>query len=230
MNDKLSIKNLVQYYIDKYNLKPNYTSDLSADFQEMYGKYIVQVTRILKSTQVGEKKLWDIINPQKGSRKISIYDFEKNCFDRWAAYIKKQCEGEYDHIRLEKDIERHKIHTNEYYLAKKLEDTITEHNRMIESGSFDRSADEAGLPHVTDQEISQKGHEMMLEAIYEIFYESFNWELLAFDLKNSIILENDYNPEVTISNQKSIERLKDYSNYAGRKKIPYSEMPKKDKP
>lgn len=50
MGDKLSIKNLVQYYIDKYNLKPNYTSDLSADFREMHGKYTAQITRILKRT------------------------------------------------------------------------------------------------------------------------------------------------------------------------------------
>lgn len=229
MDDKKSIKELVEYYIEKFNLLPKSDSDPSADFQEKYGKYLAQITRILKSTQVGEKKLWDIIKPEKGSRKISIDDFEKNCFDSWAAYIKKQCEGEYDRIRLEKDIERHKIHTDESYLAKKREDNIAEHNRMIENDPFDRNADEAGLPYVTDQEISQKGHEMMLEAIYEIFYESFDWELLAFDLKNSIIPDNGYNPEVTISNQKSIECLKDYSNYVGRKKIPYSEIPKKEK-
>lgn len=56
MDNKLSIKNLVQHYIDKYNLKPNPASDPSADFQERYGKYIVQITRILKNTHVGEKK------------------------------------------------------------------------------------------------------------------------------------------------------------------------------
>lgn len=222
MEDKLTIKKLVQHYIDKYNLKPNYTSDHSADFQEIYGKYLAQITRILKRTRVGEKKLWDIINPEKGPRKISVDDFEKYCFDSWAAYIKKQCDDEYDRIRLEKDTERHKIYTDEFYLTKKLEADIAEHNKMIENNPFDRNTDEAVLPCVTDTEISQKGHEMMLEAIYEIFYESFDWELLASDLKNSIILDNDYNPEVTISNQKSIERLKDYSNYVGRKKIPRS--------
>lgn len=228
MDDKKSIRELLEYYIEKYSLLPKSDPDDSMEFQEMYGKYFAQIRRILKSTHIGEKPLWDDIKPEKGSRKISINDFEISCFDSWSAYLKKQDKDEYGHILLEKDIEQHKIRLDECYLAKKLKTDKDEHNRMIEYGLSEINADEMGLPFVTDREISQKGHEMMLEAIYDIFYESFNWEQLTFDLKNSIILDNGYNPKVTISNQKSIESLKDYSNYVGRKKLPYSKIPQKE--
>ena len=218
MEDELSIKELVNYYIKRYILPPSKSSNSSSDFQEMYGLYISQITRILKTTQVGETKLWDIIKPEKRVRKISIVFFEEHCFDQWAAYIKKQCKGKYDHIRLEKDIENHKIHTDEDYLTKKLAADIAEHNQMIEEAPAGRCDDEAYIPYVSNEEISKKGHEMMLEAIYEIFYESFNWKQLAFDLRNSIIYDNGFNPDVTINQQASIKRLKDHSNYVGKRK------------
>lgn len=218
MDDKLSIKELVNYYVDRYHLPKSKSSDSSSDFQEMHGLYISQITRILKNTQVCERNLWDMIKPEQGARKISISDFQKYCFDKWSDYIKKQCKGEYDHIRLDKDIENHKTLTDEDYLLKKVEDSIAENNRMIEEGLSDRYDDLAHISYFSKEEISQKGHEMMLEALYEIFYESFDWERLESDLKNSIIQDNGYNAEVSIINQRAIERLKDPGNYIGKKK------------
>lgn len=219
MEDKLSIKELFLHYERLYNLKPSKASDDESNFQEKYGMYTIQIQRLLQDIPRDEKTLWDTIKPPKGKRKISVAEFEKNCFDSWAAYIEKNHKGEYDKIRLEKDIERHKLLTDESYLTKKMEDALEEQKRLLQEHSSDRY-DEGPIPSqfITEQ-VAQTGLVMMVEAIYSVFYESFDWEKLHSDMLRTQVID-PVNPDVTVDQQAAIEHLKDYSNYIGaRKKI-----------
>lgn len=169
-------------------------------------------------SEYADQSLWDSIKPKKGPRKISIDYFEKCCFEKWAAYIKKNHKGKYDCTRLEKDIERHKLLTDESYLTKKMEEALAEQNRLLQehpSGSCD---EDSCVPQPITESIAREGYRMMLEAIYEIFYESFDWTKLECDMLRAQMID-PVNSDVTVDQHASVERLKDYSNYVGKRKI-----------
>lgn len=90
-----------------------------------------------------------------------------------------------------------------------MEDALAEQNRLLQehpSSSYDE--ENPASQFITEQAI-QLGHAMMLEAIYEVFFESFDWNKLNYDVlrRNAI---DPVNPDVTIDQQASFERLKDY--------------------
>ena len=89
----LTIKELVLHYIDRYRLPVGSTnaemSDYDKrDFEAIYKK----MTRIIKDTFIGGVCLWDLIAPEdKGqARRISIIDFEKQCFPQWRDYLRER--------------------------------------------------------------------------------------------------------------------------------------------
>lgn len=220
MNKNLSIQELAEYYVKRYNLQPTTPKNNPSDIQTPYINYIMQIKRILTKTssEYADKSLWDAIKPTKGPRQISIDYFEKLCFDKWAAYIKKNHKGKYDHTRLEKDIERHKLLVDESYLTKKMEEALEKQKELLQEYPSDRYYEESSAPQLTTEQVTQTGLFMMVEAIYEVFFESFDWDKLRYDMLSRQVID-PINPDPTIDQQFSFERLKDYSYYVGERKI-----------
>ena len=213
MSNELKILELTKYYVSRYSLNTKYKSNSSENSNDGLGTYQQAITRILKEVQITQRRLWDVIKPDNGgTRKISIEDFEKHCFENWSSYIEANC-TEYDHTRLADDKEKYYSIIDNNYWNKKAEEAIEAHNRAIEN--YDPNEDECSYS-VSKGDVLEKGHNMMLEAIYNIFYESFNWGLLEYDMNNSILEDIGYNPPITGGTEKSLSNLKNYTNYIGR--------------
>lgn len=218
MSRKLKIRDLAKYYVDRYKLYTPDESDNYAGFDDVLGSYVTQITRIIKSVSIGETNLWKIIKPDHGARQISIEDFESHCFDLWSGYIERNCNN-YNKKQLENDKERHISQKDDAYWAKKAEEAIQEHNRLIETKDWNEENSDKPFLGVSEEKFLQKGHNMMLEALYDVFYEPFNWGLLKYDMQCSIVHDTGYNPPITGKTEKSRFQLEDYHNYIGKKKM-----------
>ena len=59
---------------------------------------------------------------------------------------------------------------------------------------------------------------MMIEALYDVFFNTFNWALLGDDLEKSIIPDVGYKAEIPTECLQARERLQNYYNYIGERK------------
>lgn len=217
MSELLSVRRLVEHYVDKYKLDMRYLSDSSPNTHDNLGTFIQEVRRILTRTKVGNQSLWELIKPDKGTRHISVEDFEKYCFKDWLEYIEKT-ERIQDKVMFAKDKERwNKEYAEAHRLNEAVNKLVNDVNRGFENyaPTMEECEYDAYAPVVSEEELLKKGHEIMIEAIFSIFYKSFNWELLKHDMLYSQVDTTYYNPIVTAENIKAIERLKDISKYVG---------------
>lgn len=202
--DKLTIRELADYYIERYGLETDkFPGNNQKESQKLkYQRYTAQITRILKKTSVVDKTFWDIIKSDGEPRKISISEFEKNCFTKWDAYI-KGLDGGYDEKKLREDEERNNIR-----------EVRVRNNELLEA---ERDVDPS-LPIINRQRLRNTGYEMMLEAIYEVFYEPFDWEQLENDIGKDMLIDGEYWADADDDNFAARQRLEDYKNYIGKKR------------
>lgn len=254
---ELPLSDLVRYYMQRYDM---YTGGNSlnggvSDKKDpsMFQTYRAELRRLLWNTMVNGKRLYDIINPEKGDRCISVEDFEYYCGEDWFEYIKTYAVNK---DLLNEDRERYRRQKSEkmideIYSQKGKEDDeqrdagiidfydkMTDYhlngNQDVEEGYTDpkevcclreyemlqaKVYRPDGLEPMLDKVFRQKGHELMLEAIYYALYDSFNWEKLKKDITE--VMKNDYeSPEAfgdptPVEHLKARENLKSYNSYVG---------------
>lgn len=208
MEKELKILELTKHYVERYHIETTHSSNSADNTSDGLGTLRQAITRILKKTIVSGKTLWDIIETEGKSRQISIREFEKYCFVDLANYLQKNYrQDEYDSKKLEEDIKP----------FKKRDEWVEKINQSYEEGDWDHNEAEDHSIIVTEDQIKEKGYSMMLEAIYNLFFEPFKWEELESDLINSHI-DVHYNPDIDLSTIIAWENLKDIYNYIGEKR------------
>lgn len=217
MSQKLKIRDLVIYYVDRYHLDTSRTADSAENMSDGLGTYITAVRRIMEKIEIGEKRLWDVIKPQNQSRQISIEDFERYCLTQWVQYIEVNCEN-FDKNAIAEDKERGVLFADSERWDKKAEEAIAAHNQAMENDDDSNYGIEDFPPAIDENEVRKIGEKMMLEAIYNVFYESFNWNLLKYDLEKEKVTNTGYNPDIDGATLKSKHRLKFWNSYVGKKK------------
>lgn len=218
--EKLTIYNLTKYYVERYSLDTRYKTDSSEKILDGLGTYIKEIQRILQKTRVGEKPLWDCIKPDKRARQITKEEFEKHCFPQLAEYIEKNCTS-YNVEAVNKDKQEwERRYAEDKELSDLAEAARKAENDFLESGSYESYGHESdGYYSPTEEEVSRKGHDMMLEAIYDLFFEEFDWKKLKDDLERCGNIPDGYNADIEKEDIKAQYSLRSYKNYIGAKKI-----------
>lgn len=222
MEKKLKIRELAEYYVKRYGLTPY---DKNANTDEYNGDVrtiATQITRTMKETKIGEKYLWDTIKPDKGDHAISIEDFEKQCFTEWVRYLHDNREFCKDNANFMQDKKKNHIYDSEDEYWKDRVQSFTENNdSFYENGGNDDINEELlhGFPAnmVTQEDVEKMAYKMMFRALYDVFYEPFNWDMLRYDLENKPT-DNEYGTKFTKEQVHSSDRLSDYKNYIGKRK------------
>lgn len=216
MEKKLKVRELLVYYVDRYALSTENYSSITDSGQDGLGTLNTALIRILKKCTVGEISLWDAIQHENGPRRISIEDFERYCFKDWVKYIEDNC-SDYDVSALQSDKDRY---LEEMSWIQAAQDTVLSMNAALESGDYDYKVSiESDDTGISDEELLRKGHDMMLEAIYDIFFERFRWEKLKKDMEQvNMPSGSEYNAEITPEMMKALTRLGSYLNYVGKRK------------
>lgn len=222
MSKKLTILELVKYYVDRYNLDTRYRSGSDEYKGDGYGTYKQAITRILKNTFISNKSLWDLIKEPNSPRRISIEEFENECFPAWKKYLDKNVSDK-DEKAIEEDFEKYEPGKDKAYWNQRAEKRVEEQNEYIR----EHAADEPDPNHnydfsaPTDEEIKALGHEYMLEALYSASFETFKWDELRQDMYNDprrLPDYGEYNSSIEGKHMKAEYRLSDFRNYIGRKK------------
>lgn len=211
-DEKLWLGQLLKYYVDRYELYKSGTS-----FDSNSGCYR-KLQRIIDDTEFMGGSLWkQTIKLNDGHFKITIKDFEDQCLDKWLDYLEKTYSKSGNMVQLQQDRERW---DTEHYWQKKTKEAKKAERKALEEGAAEeiaeaiKEAEEAPLG-VTMEDAKQKCREMMLEALYAIFYEPFQLEALYQDMRDAEVLsEADETPESLSAK----EKLKDFRNYAVEKK------------
>ena len=134
----------------------------------------------------------------------------------------------YNEKNLEDDMRDHKKRTDRQYRLQKIAEKKAIRDNAIENGADIPDDNDYLAPVVTERELEIKGCKMMLEALYNIYYEPFDWDRLRKDLFYSKYdLDEGYNEDTPEEVDRAREDIKDFRNYIGaRKKIsPTNKMP-----
>ena len=223
MERKLRITELTEYLVRRYEL-PEKGASLNEAVGDGMAGYRRKVERILRDTQIAGMSLYDICKPkakedngnESGSRRISISDFEKYCFDKWYKYVKKL--DSYNAGVLDSDYHRLIVERSKQYYIDEAKKAIDDHNKAFEN---DNDTDYMRENHrqynyPLDSEVERSALRMMIEGIFEVFYEPFDWRLFDYDVKN-YPEDTGYNPDITPEMIQSMERLKSVYSYTRRR-------------
>ena len=60
MDEKMTLKQLTQHYIDRYELPITPYSEVEHESDGGFGTYQTAITRIIKDTKIAGTSLWDI--------------------------------------------------------------------------------------------------------------------------------------------------------------------------
>ena len=223
--DKIKIKELVSYYVNRYDMKTKNMADSYAGAGDGLGTYCQALRRIMINTPIGGQDLWFCCIPKEGGdRRISISDFEKHCFLEWEKYLKDNIEAnKHDPVALEKDKEKFiRLYTSEGQLQAMVDENIEHEEQAIIDVAINEADENSGAVFLSAEEIDNKKHLMMLEAIYDIFYEPFNIELLKSDMeKVKSVDSSDLKMTLTGDVIESKKRLSNYKNYISEKRSPH---------
>ena len=213
--EKITIMELLRYYVDRYDLPTEAMGNVDEVNEDGLKPYYTKVTRILQETTIGEITLWDAIKPAKGKRQISVEEFEKLCFPKWCAYIEKYYAGCYDIGALQADKERY---AEEYRWVEIASEQAEKLRKELESGAYipDPSDRTVNYP-VSDEAVKATGHDMMIEALYDIFFERFRWDRLEADMRDAEVLKSNRSEEgfYTAELVRADTMLKSFRNYIG---------------
>ena len=91
--------------------------------------------------------------------------------------------------------------------------SVYTHNAFLEKENPDEYENIVQL--VTPEEVASKGYEMMIEAIYNVFYQPFKWQALKRDMEAAEVTDEGYNPSITAEALRATARLSDFTNYTG---------------
>lgn len=198
--EKLTLYNLTKYYVARYGLPTDNRAGTPAHDDDGMGAYYTQIVRILKATHVGEMTLYDAIVPNDDSAKtktgkplknpprvISIEEFEKFCLKDFTDYIKGHYLNEMNKESISvlmADMDRWKLeHDREYWDKKAKEADQNEADALALGLYHPGEEDEKDEVGVTEKMVLDKGHDMMLEALFYKFYGDFEWSKLTRDMK-----------------------------------------------
>ena len=217
---KLSIYALTRYYVTRYDLPTQNRAGSAWNKDDGMGAYVKAVNRLLKNTPIGETTLYDAILPDgSGIRSITIAEFERFCFPRWEAYLKKACTEGFNMGALQADIDRWHIEYDRAYWDAVAQSAASAQLKALTEGYNNPPMEDDLLPVVSEEEIQQKGHDLMVEALFYIFYDGFDWEKLRQDMNDSIITPEEVSSaDFTGAMMRAKARLKSYLNYVGERK------------
>ena len=217
MDEKLSVSELLEYYVRRYGLSTENRSNLNETKADGMKTYTAALSRLLQTVTVGEITLWDAIKPAGGGiRRISVAEFEKLCFGQWAKYIEKNCE-KYDAPALQADKERLRLYEDDEYWQEKAREADETRDRALESGYVPGYVPEGEEPLET--QVEKHMHDMMLEAVYSAMYEGFDRERLRADLELTAPYAcSGYGEETPGEVAKAKYRLQSFLNYIGKRK------------
>lgn len=219
--EKLTIYQLTKYYVERYGLPTDNRAGTSANGGDGMLAYQMKIKRLLEDAHVGEKSLYDAMVPEDGgTRVISLEEFEKYCLDKLVKYVQDNYSFHHNESVLIADMDRWQLEHDRAYWDKKAEAAVAKQNQAYYDGYIDDDKDDGnGEIYVTKKDLRDRGHGMMVEALYDLFFDSFNWDKLEADM----IIEDSLSgssvkPEFTGDNMRARERLKSYLNYIGKKK------------
>ena len=213
MSEKLKVRKLLDYYVDRYHMPTDGYSDITESNEDGLGAYLRALKNILKKTMVDGRSLWETMEQTVGPKRISLEDFEHYCFKEWVRYIEKNC-SEYDKAALQADKAKHAAEHEWWEDAS--EHAIQAQNAALETGAYEYPTGDYEGAIITDEEVKQKGLEMMIEAIYDTLYDGFQWDKLRMDIELSVLPDgSEYNAEISGESLKARNRLKNYRNYVG---------------
>ena len=226
LEEKMPVAKLAEHYVDRYELSirdpKRKSDDIVPDKKEEIRMFAQALSRIMKKKKIGESTLWTTIKPDDGGRVISLDFFEANCFGEWSEHIKKYYNVG-NEKQFEDDIMRNAAQSKHDYYQRLADEAIKQHNEAL---GDDYDEEEIG---VTQSKVREKGHIMMLEAVYNIFYESFDWSLLERDLNEVDTLDlSGKDPNITAEYMEAKDRLRTFNSYIGKRKTQNPiEKPKK---
>ena len=215
MSREYTIKELIKYYVDRYNLPVENRARVHETDDLGIAAYKEALKRIMQATRIGNMSYWNTIKTD-GWRRVTIEDFEKQCFPAWCRYIEKNCET-YDKAALQADKDKY---TEAIKWENEAQTWIEAQNQALIDGSyFEMFESDVDYPAITDAELRQRGHEMMIEAIYDTLFQRFQWEKLKEDMERAEIPDGSmYNADITPELLKARARLQSYLNYIGKKR------------
>lgn len=211
-NDRKLLTELTQYYIDRYNIRYSEDYELRTLRQK--------IVRLLQKVPVGNTCLYDAINESGGARSISVEEFEHHCFLKWAEFLVGNELDQSGYVEktnknLIEDLNKHKINLAEIRRWEEnapKEDALRD--KFIEEddpGSY--MYDDYDPTVVTDNELAQKGHEMMLEAIFAALVGEFDWNRLKQDMRLAKQYDSNYGSDNDGKIYRAKACLNDYRNY-----------------
>lgn len=220
--EKKKILDIAKYFAHRYNLPLNDGEDYQEN--EVYGTYVTQIKRIMQKTNKNGEKLWNFIKEDNKARRISINDFIFNCFPEWEIYIKKK---HLDEMEQNSDAYQSFLDDKRLYETLRMDEIIKDKqtelleyiNNYYEEGYSNPDNQEyAPIEYRKDDEkVKLKGYGFMIEAIYNIFYSGFKWDLLAEHMTLEANRSDEYNTPPTKDETKAVESLKNYRNYTAEK-------------
>ena len=221
--EKLTIYQLTKYYVERYGLPTDNRAGTSANDGDGMLAYQMKIKRLLEDTPVGEKSLYDTMVPEDGgTRVISLEEFEKYCLDRFAKYVQDNYSFHCNESVLIADMDRWKLEHDRAYWDKKAEAEIAKQDQAYYDGFIDTDEDEDdgnGEGYVSNKDLRDRGHGMMVEALYDLFFDAFNWDKLKADMiVEDWLSGSSVGSEITGDNMRARERLNSYLNYIGKKK------------
>lgn len=211
-NDRKTLTELTNYYITRYGIE----SHVNDDNESLRRTLRQKIERLLKSISVGNTSLYHAINENGQARNISIAEFEKYCFAKWAEFLVGDTPHALMYVErtnenLIADLKKHKIDLDWEETASK-EDALRD--KFIEEddpGSY--MYDDYDPTVVTDNELAQKGHEMMLEAIFAALVGEFDWNRLKQDMRLAKQYDSNYGSDNDGKIYRAKACLNDYRNY-----------------
>ena len=219
--EKLTIYHLTKHYVIRYGLPTDNRAGTSANADDGMQAYHRYFERLLENTPVGEISLYDAMVPVDGGpRVISTDEFERYCLPRLAGYIQKNYDGQHNEEVLREDLERWQLDYDKNYWAGRAQEIKDRTLEALQNGEYNPPMEDDGLHVATEEEVTEKGHWLMVEAIFHALYDEFKWDKLRDDLDASKNTPVSDDPLSDIPSEwlRAVERLKDHRNYVVKRK------------
>lgn len=220
MADRLTIYELTKYYTNRYGLPLSPAGGTPYNQNDGMARYYRKLVLILQDTKIGQLSLYDAIRTKgSGGRAITIDEFEKLCMEPWAEYLIRNCAGEFNEKALLADMDRWKLEHNREFWEQKAEEARKIQLDALATGTYNPPMEDDGTSVIPEEEVTERGHWMMVEALYDAMFDGFAWDKLRADMEAAALTpEEASQADFTGDMMRSRERLKSYLNYVGKRK------------
>lgn len=218
--EKLTIYQLTKYYVGRYGLPTDNRAGTAANAEDGMQAYHRYFERLLVNTRIGEISLYDAMVPAGGgARAITLEEFERFCLQRLAGYIQKRYPKEHNESVLMADLEKWHYQHDKAFWESKAEEARKNQLEAMANGQYNPPMEDDGTLVISDEEVAEKGHWMMVEALYDALFDGFAWDKLRADMEAAALTpEEASQADFTGDMMRSRERLKSYLNYVGKRK------------